>query len=82
MSHLNKLPTTSFWVEVGLVHITGKAAANSNVIGRNCGTMPTGSKKHIAAVGTPFNYITTAEPPVSNIAVTRIFGIKPKTSCV
>lgn len=41
-------------------------------------TTPTGSKKHAAAVGTPVKEEATADPPVSNIAVTRILVIRPK----
>jgi hypothetical protein len=33
-------------------------------------TTPTGRRKQAAAVGTPVRDVTTAEPPVSNIAVT------------
>ena len=37
-----------------------------------------GSRKQAAAVGIPVRSLTTAEPPVSNMAVTRILVIKPK----
>jgi hypothetical protein len=40
---------------------------------------PSGSKKHAAGVGIPVNEVTTADPPVNNIAVTRILVINPKT---
>lgn len=40
---------------------------------------PSGSKKQAAGVGIPVNEFTTAEPPVNNIAVTRMLVIKPKT---
>ncbi|EKG18540.1 hypothetical protein MPH_04342 [Macrophomina phaseolina MS6] len=42
-------------------------------------TTPTGSRKQAAAVGTPVRAVTTAEPPVRSIAVTRILVIRPKT---
>ncbi len=42
-------------------------------------TTPIGSRKHAAAVGTPVREVTTADPPVSSIAVTRILVIRPKT---
>lgn len=37
-----------------------------------------GSKKQAAAVGMPVKLVTTAEPPVSSIAVTRMFVQRPK----
>lgn len=40
---------------------------------------PNGSKKQAAGVGIPVREDTTAEPPVNNMAVTRILVIKPKT---
>jgi hypothetical protein len=40
-------------------------------------TTPIGSKKHPAAVGTPVNEDATAEPPESNMAVTRTFVKRP-----
>jgi hypothetical protein len=40
---------------------------------------PSGSKKQAAGVGIPVREDTTAEPPVNNMAVTRILVIKPKT---
>jgi len=40
---------------------------------------PNGSKKQAAGVGMPVREETTAEPPVNNIAVTRMLVIKPKT---
>ena len=42
-------------------------------------TTPNGSKKQAAAVGIPVKEVTTAEPPVNNMAVTRMLVIKPKT---
>ena len=42
-------------------------------------TTPSGSKKQAAGVGIPVRDETTAEPPVSNIDVTRMLVIKPKT---
>lgn len=48
-------------------------------------TTPIGSRKQAAAVGTPVKEDATAEPPVSSIAVTRTFVIRPKviyTICV
>jgi len=41
-------------------------------------TTPTGSRKQAAAVGTPVRDEATAEPPVSNMAVTRMFVMRPK----
>ena len=41
---------------------------------------PSGSKKHAAAVGIPVKEEITAEPPVSNMAVTRILVKQPKTA--
>jgi len=43
-------------------------------------TTPRGSKKHAAGVGIPVSDDTTADPPVNNIAVTRILVISPKTA--
>jgi len=40
---------------------------------------PSGSKKQAAGVGIPVRAETTAEPPVNNIAVTRILVMRPKT---
>jgi hypothetical protein len=40
-------------------------------------TTPTGSRKQAAAVGTPVRDEATAEPPASNMAVTRMFVIRP-----
>jgi hypothetical protein len=40
---------------------------------------PNGSKKQAAGVGIPVRDDTTADPPVNNIAVTRMLVIKPKT---
>ena len=40
---------------------------------------PNGSKKQAAGVGIPVREVTTAEPPVNNIAVTKILVINPKT---
>lgn len=40
---------------------------------------PNGSKKQAAAVGIPVRVETTAEPPVNNIAVTRMLVMRPKT---
>ena len=42
-------------------------------------TTPNGRRKQAAGVGIPVSEDTTAEPPVNNIAVTRMFVIKPKT---
>lgn len=42
-------------------------------------TTPNGNRKQAAAVGIPVNEETTAEPPVNNMAVTRMLVIKPKT---
>ena len=42
-------------------------------------TTPKGSKKQAAGVGIPVKEETTAEPPVNNMAVTRILVIRPKT---
>lgn len=42
-------------------------------------TTPKGRRKQAAAVGIPVRLETTAEPPVSNMAVTRIFVMSPKT---
>lgn len=41
-------------------------------------TTPKGKRKQAAAVGMPVKDETTAEPPVSNIAVTKILVAKPK----
>ena len=35
-------------------------------------TTPMGSRKQAAAVGTPVKLVTTADPPVSNMEVTKI----------
>jgi hypothetical protein len=46
---------------------------------------PTGRRKQAAAVGIPVREVTTADPPVSSIAVTRMFVIRPNiinTRCV
>jgi hypothetical protein len=40
---------------------------------------PKGSRKQAAAVGMPVRVETTAEPPVNNMAVTRILVMRPKT---
>lgn len=48
-------------------------------------TTPIGKRKQAAAVGTPVRDVTTAEPPVSSMAVTRMFVMSPKvmkTPCV
>ena len=42
-------------------------------------TTPRGNKKQAAGVGIPVSDETTAEPPVNNMAVTRMLVIKPKT---
>lgn len=42
-------------------------------------TTPTGNRKQAATVGTPVSEVTTADPPVKSIAVTRMFVINPKT---
>ena len=42
-------------------------------------TTPNGSRKQAAGVGIPVRELTTAEPPVNNMAVTRMFVINPKT---
>ena len=39
---------------------------------------PSGSRKQAAAVGIPVKDEMTAEPPVSNIAVTKILVKRPK----
>lgn len=41
-------------------------------------TTPNGSRKQAAAVGIPVKDETTAEPPVNNIAVTRMLVANPK----
>jgi hypothetical protein len=41
-------------------------------------TTPNGSKKHAAAVCMPVREVTTAEPPVKSIAVTKMFVKRPK----
>ena len=41
-------------------------------------TTPRGSKKQAAAVGIPVRLETTADPPVSSIAVTRMLVMSPK----
>jgi hypothetical protein len=41
-------------------------------------TTPRGSKKQAAAVCMPVSDVTTADPPVNSIAVTRMFVNKPK----
>ncbi len=40
-------------------------------------TTPTGNRKQAAGVGMPVREVTTAEPPVNNIAVTSIFVKRP-----
>ena len=40
---------------------------------------PRGSRKHAAGVGIPVRLETTAEPPVNNIAVTRMLVMRPNT---
>jgi len=40
---------------------------------------PRGSKKQAAGVGIPVRDETTADPPVNNMAVTRMLVINPKT---
>ncbi len=40
---------------------------------------PRGSKKQAAGVGMPVREDTTAEPPVNNMAVTRMLVMSPKT---
>ena len=42
-------------------------------------TTPRGSKKQAAGVGIPVSDDTTADPPVSSIAVTRMLVMSPKT---
>ena len=42
-------------------------------------TTPTGNKKQAATVCIPVKLVTTAEPPVNSIAVTRMFVKNPKT---
>ena len=42
-------------------------------------TTPNGSRKQAAGVGIPVRLETTAEPPVNNIAVTRMLVMSPKT---
>jgi hypothetical protein len=42
-------------------------------------TTPNGSRKQAAGVGIPVRLDTTAEPPVNNMAVTRMLVINPKT---
>jgi hypothetical protein len=47
-------------------------------------TTPIGRRKQAAAVGMPVRDVTTADPPVRSIAVTRMFVIRPnmmKTRC-
>ena len=41
-------------------------------------TTPSGSRKQAAAVGTPVREEMTADPPVSNMAVTRVLVKSPK----
>ena len=46
---------------------------------------PTGSRKQAAAVGIPVRECTTAEPPVSNMDVTKTFVMRANvinTKCV
>jgi hypothetical protein len=48
-------------------------------------TTPKGRRKQAAAVGTPVSEETTADPPVNNMAVTKILVKSPKvmnTKCV
>lgn len=48
-------------------------------------TTPRGRRKHAAAVGTPVREVTTAEPPVRSMLVTRMLVKRPKamkTECV
>ena len=40
-------------------------------------TTPNGRRKQAAAVGTPVRELITADPPVSSIAVTRMFVNRP-----
>lgn len=40
---------------------------------------PRGNKKQAAGVGIPVRLDTTADPPVNNMAVTRMLVIRPKT---
>ena len=42
-------------------------------------TTPTGRRKQAAAVGIPVSEVTTAEPPVNSMAVTKILVMRPKT---
>jgi hypothetical protein len=42
-------------------------------------TTPNGSRKQAAGVGIPVREETTADPPVNNMAVTKILVIKPNT---
>jgi hypothetical protein len=41
-------------------------------------TTPSGRRKQAAGVGMPVKAVTTADPPVNSIAVTRMLVIKPK----
>jgi hypothetical protein len=41
-------------------------------------TTPRGRRKQAAAVGTPVSAEMTADPPVSNMAVTKILVKRPK----
>lgn len=40
---------------------------------------PAGKRRQASQVGIPVSELTTAEPPVRSIAVTRIFVKRPKT---
>lgn len=42
-------------------------------------TTPNGSRKQAAGVGIPVKEETTADPPVNNMAVTRMLVINPNT---
>lgn len=41
-------------------------------------TTPKGNRKHAAAVCMPVSDVTTADPPVKSMAVTRMLVNKPK----
>jgi len=41
---------------------------------------PNGKRKHAAAVGMPVKEEITADPPVSNMAVTRMLVKRPNTA--